>query len=96
MVVSALQGHWIGNSANQYKQTEDSARAGVNRFITATSQVASISNARFISEEALKVLEFSFSTKTSFLTKSLLYLSPLITNILCSKFELKKKFLSKA
>ncbi|NGX34264.1 MAG: hypothetical protein K1060chlam1_00615 [Candidatus Anoxychlamydiales bacterium] len=90
MAISALEGHWIGNSANLYKQTEDSARVGVNRFLTASAQIASISNAIFISTKALDALKFSFSTTSSFLTKTFLYLTPIITNAFCYKFNLQK------
>ena len=39
MAIAALDGVWVGYTANLYKRMEDSALVGVNRFLTAASQV---------------------------------------------------------
>ena len=45
MAIPILEGAWIGHSFYTFKRTEESYRAGVNRFGTATTQMACVNNA---------------------------------------------------
>lgn len=90
MAISALDGIWIGSSANLYKRMEDSARVGVNRVLTTVSQAASLFNSLYIAELAMKAVSSGIPKSIHTVAKVAICLTPVVTNILCAKLSLTK------
>lgn len=89
MGLEALEGLWIGYTANLTKRTEDSARVGVNRWLTGAIQMTSIFNSIYTIEKALKAINPAFE-KIPTAIQCVAYLTPVITNIVCSKFNINR------
>lgn len=82
-------GLWHGYGSNMYKRMEDSSLAGVvNRILTTVSQIGAISCAIGLTNKALEAA--SCKAAISFPWKCVLFLTPIISNITCSKFNLKE------
>jgi hypothetical protein len=90
MTVDAFYGVWVGHTTNQCKQNEDSARVGINRFITAVSQMSLFSNAIHAVQRVQKASSAFSKTPLSWKQKAIFYITPIITNTALSKISLKE------
>ncbi|WP_068470700.1 hypothetical protein [Candidatus Protochlamydia phocaeensis] len=88
MGIEVLRGVCIGYGAAQYKQAEDSALVGVNRFLTVAAQAASVANAVYIAQLALQTTSLAAYGHFSLGVRVVLYLTPVITNIACAKLKM--------
>lgn len=90
IAITGLEGLWIGEASKVYKNIDDSARAGVNRYLTIVAQIASIFNAIYIAQKVSQAASLTMPKNISLGIQSILYLTPIITNLLCSKLSLQK------
>ena len=89
MGINALNGAWIGHSFYTFKRCEESYRAGVSRSETALAQMACVNNALAQASAALNHAG-AIDGEFSLLIKGVCYLTPVITNYLCSCLDIKE------